>query len=78
MKEFDEDFLEKIKSIIAARDEAAARRQLEEMHPADIAELYQDLDLQEAEYLYKLLDGDKAAEVLMELDEDDKSEAKRS
>ena len=72
MKEFDEDFLEKIKSIIAARDEAAARRQLEEMHPADIAELYQDLDLQEAEYLYKLLDGDKAAEVLMELDEDDR------
>lgn len=72
MKEFDEDFLEKIKSIIADRDEAAARRQLEEMHPADIAELYQDLDLQEAEYLYKLLDGDKAAEVLMELDEDDR------
>lgn len=72
MKEFDEDFLEKIKNIIEAHDEAAARRELEEMHPADIAELYQDLDLSQAEYLYRLLDGDKAADVLMELDEDDR------
>lgn len=72
MKEFDEDFLEKIKHIIEDHDEAAARRELEEMHPADIAELYQDLDLSQAEYLYKLLDGDKAAAVLMELDEDDR------
>ena len=45
---------------------------LEELHPADIAELYKDLDLEEAEYLYKLLDGDKAADVLMELDEEDR------
>ena len=72
MKEFDEDFLEKIKKIIEARDDDAARRELEEMHPADIAELYQDLDLAQAEYLYRLLDGDKAADVLMELDEDDR------
>lgn len=72
MKEFDEDFLEKIKHIIEDHDEAGARRELEEMHPADIAELYQDLDLSQAEYLYKLLDGDKAAAVLMELDEDDR------
>lgn len=72
MKEFDEDFLRKIKQIIEARDQQAARRELEEMHPADIAELYQDLDLSQAEYLYRLLDGDKAADVLMELDEDDR------
>ena len=72
MKEFDEDFLEKIKKIIEAHDDDAARRELEEMHPADIAELYQDLDLAQAEYLYRLLDGDKAADVLMELDEDDR------
>ncbi len=42
------------------------------MHPADIAELYQNLDLPEAEYLFKLLDEEKAADVLMELDEDDR------
>lgn len=72
MKEFDEDFLENIKKIIEAHDDDAARRELEEMHPADIAELYQDLDLAQAEYLYRLLDDDKAADVFMELDEDDR------
>ena len=45
---------------------------LEELHPADIAELFKELELEEAEYLNKLLDGDKAAEVLMELDEEDR------
>ncbi|MDE6449395.1 MAG: magnesium transporter, partial [Muribaculaceae bacterium] len=39
---------------------------------ADIAERYQDLDLDEAEYLYKLLDDETAADVLMELDEDER------
>lgn len=72
MKEFDEDFLNNIKQIIDSRDETAARRELDEMHPADIAELYKGLDLAQAEYLYRLLDVDKAADVLMELDEDDR------
>ncbi|MDE6283653.1 MAG: magnesium transporter [Muribaculaceae bacterium] len=72
MKEFDEDFLDRINSIIESHDDDAARRELDEMHPADIAELYQDLDLAQAEYLYRLLDGDKAADVLMELDDDDR------
>ncbi|MCM1349324.1 MAG: magnesium transporter [Firmicutes bacterium] len=72
MKEFDEDYLHKIRGIIAARDEDAARHELADLHPADIAELYQDLNLEEAEYLYKLLDEETAADVVMELDEDDR------
>ena len=72
MKEFDEEYLRKIEDIVENHDDAAARKILEELHPADIAELYKDLNLEQAEYLYRLLDGDKAAEVLMELDEDDR------
>lgn len=72
MKDFDEHYLERVRHIIETRDEAAARKLLDELHPADIAELYQDLDLDEAEYLYRFLDGDKAADVIMELDEDDR------
>lgn len=72
MKEYTPEYLEHIRSIIEARDEAAARKELSELHPADIAELYQELDLEEAEFLYKLLDDDVAADVLMELDEDDR------
>ena len=51
---------------------APARKKLCELHPADIAELYQELELDEAEFLFKLLDEDTAADVLMELDEDDR------
>ena len=72
MKEFNEEYLNEIKRIIAERDDDSARRLLADLHPADIAELYNDLDLEDAEYLNKLLDGDKAADVLMELDEDDR------
>ncbi len=72
MKEYSEEYLDKIRDIIRANDEKAAREELAELHPADIAELYQDLELDEAEYLYRLLDEDTAADVLMELDEDDR------
>ena len=70
MKEFTEEYLDNIRAIIAAREDDAAHRELADLHPADIAELYKDLDLEEAEYLYQLLDDDTAADVLMELDED--------
>ena len=72
MKEFDEEYIKNIEHIVEMHDDVAAKKILEDLHPADIAELYQDLNLEQAEYLYRLLDGDKAAEVLMELDEDDR------
>lgn len=72
MKDYTTEFLDDLKRDVANHDEEAARRALADLHPADIAELYQDLDLEEAEYLYHLLDGETAAEVLMELDEDDR------
>ncbi|MBD5331999.1 MAG: magnesium transporter [Bacteroides sp.] len=72
MKEYTPEYLEHIRAITERRDEEAARSELADMHPADIAELYQELDLDEAEFLYKLLDDDTAADVLMELDEDDR------
>ena len=72
MKEYTHDYLDTIKDIIHRDDADAARSELAKLHPADIAELYQDLDLDEAEYLYRLLDDETAADVLMELDEDDR------
>ena len=72
MKEYTPEYLDNIKEIISGHNEEEARRILEDMHPADIAELYQELDIEEAEYLYKLLADETAADVLMELDEDDR------
>ena len=72
MKEYTPEYLDEIRGIIGNKDVDAARVELSTMHPADIAELYQDLDLNEAEFLYRLLDDETAAEVVMELDEDDR------
>ncbi len=72
MKEFTEDYLHHISHIIEEHDEGQARQELATLHPADIAELYQELNLEQAEFLFRLLDEEKAADVLMELDEDDR------
>jgi len=43
---------------------------INEMYPADIAELLDDLNLEEAKYVYSLVDKEEAAAVLMELEDD--------
>ena len=72
MKEYTPEYLEHIREVIHTQNIEIARKELEGLHPADIAELYQNLNLKEAEFLYDLLDADTAADVLMELDEDDR------
>ena len=72
MKEYTDVDLQHIKDIIRNDEADKARAELADMHPADIAELYKSLDLDEAEYLFKLLDEETSADVLMELDEDDR------
>ena len=56
------------------RDEAAAKELMDDLHPADIAELFQELDHDEFQFFVDLLDDDTAADVLMEMDEDDRKE----
>ena len=46
------------------------RSTLEEHHPADIAEVLDAVSMDEAQSLYKLLEDEKAADVMMELEED--------
>ena len=72
MKEFTDEYLEHLRDIVRSRDTEQARRELEDLHPADIAELCQNLSLEEAEFLFSQLGEDKAADVLMELDEEDR------
>lgn len=62
-----------ILDLIDRRDDAGATSAIAEMHPADIAELFQDLNLKEAEWVFNLIsDKEKKADVLIELDEEDR------
>lgn len=72
MEKFTEEYIEHIRNVIAEDNKEEAKELLKDLHPADIAELYQNLDIEEAEFLYKLLDQETAADVLMELDDDDR------
>lgn len=50
MKEYTPEYLEHIREVIHTQNIEIARKELEGLHPADIAELYQNLNLKEAEF----------------------------
>lgn len=73
MKEFTETDIQRIEEIIDSQQSEAAREEIRELHPADIAELFQSLNLRQAEWLFNLIDDkEKRADVLVELDEEDR------
>ena len=74
MKEFNPEYILHLRKIIEDHADDAARDELKDLHPAEIAELYHELDIDEAEYLYLLLDEETQADVLMELDEDERQQ----
>jgi magnesium transporter len=75
VKEFTDQDIERIEALIDARNEEAARQEINELHPADIAELFQSLNLKQAEWVFHLIDnGETQADVLMELDEEDRKQ----
>ncbi|OUS17784.1 magnesium transporter [Nonlabens dokdonensis] len=63
------DFLEEIQSLIEVNDSEQLERILDELHFADIAEIIDELNLEQAVFIVKLLDSEKTSEALMELDE---------
>ncbi len=71
--EISREFVDELREAIKENDEQKALQLLTDFHAADIAELYRDLNIEEARYLYLLLDGERASDVLAELDEDDRS-----
>ena len=70
--ELTREYVNELRAFIEAKDDAAALSKLKDLHPADIAEIYEGLSLEEARYLYLLLDPEKASDVLVELEEDDR------
>lgn len=70
--ELTREYIDNLKQIIEEQNEAEAIALMDELHPADIAEIYDELGIEEAKFLYLLLDGDIAADVLAELEDDDR------
>lgn len=67
-----DELIEQVQSLISVKDDKGILDLLSEFHPADIAEIFDDLDIESATYVIKILDSEKTADVLMELDDDDR------
>ncbi len=76
--ELTREFIDNLKDLIVDKNKKQLSETLEELHPADIAEIYDELNIDEAKYLYFLLDDDKAADVITELEEDDRQKFLKS
>ena len=70
--EITRHYIEELRELIEQRNETLALAKINPLHPADIAEIYDELNIEEAKFLFLLLDGEKAAYVLSELEEDDR------
>ena len=72
--EINEEYIDRVKSFIEQKDAENVKALLIDLHPADIAELCNDLAPEEARFVYRLLDNETAADVLVEMDEDVRKE----
>lgn len=68
--QIDKDFIIAIKILIAEENDVKLKNKLKDLHYADIAEIVNELNSDQGTYLIKLLDSKKTADILPELDED--------
>ncbi len=64
------DLISQLEELIAAKNDRELSALLNDMHHADIAEILDELDFDEATYIFKVLDSEQTAEILLELEDD--------
>lgn len=70
--EITREYIDKLKELIEAGSNSEIKAWMEPLHPADIAEIMNELTMEEARYVYLLLGGEKASDVLIEIPEQDR------
>ena len=64
------ELLEQIEQLIHQKNDQELIVLLNDMHHADIAEIFDELDIDEATYIFRILDSEITAEILPELEDD--------
>ena len=67
-----DEIIENVERLIERNQDEELQLFLNDFHFADIAEILDELDLEQAVYVIKLLDSETTSDILMELDEDDR------
>lgn len=70
--ELTDELIEQVEILIEAQKDKELKKLLDEFHYADIAEILDELNLEEAMYIIKLLDSETTSDILMEMDEDNR------
>lgn len=76
--EITKDFILNLREVIESKDEKKALSLLSDLHPADIAEVFENLSMDEVVALFPVLDPELAAAVMAELEEDDRERLLKS
>ncbi|XCF05886.1 magnesium transporter [Tamlana crocina] len=67
-----DELLEQVEQLIESQSDKQLKKLMDDFHYADIAEILDELDLDGAMYVIKLLDSETTSDILMELDEDNR------
>jgi magnesium transporter len=63
------EFIEQVTVLIESKNDHDLELLLNDLHHADIAEILDELNFDDATHIFKILDSEKTAEILLELDE---------
>jgi len=64
------ELIQQLEEHIVNKNDKELEVLLNDLHHADIAEILDELDFDEATYIFRVLDSDKTAEILLELEDD--------
>lgn len=64
------ELIQQLEQFIQEKNDNQLELLLDDLHHADIAEILDELDFDEATYIFKVLDSEKTAEILLELEDD--------
>lgn len=67
-----DELVEQVEQLIKNQNDKEIHILLDDFHYADIAEILDELNLEEAMYIIKLLDSETTSDILMEMDEDNR------
>ena len=70
--ELTREYIDDLKNLIDQEIATEAKAKIEGLHAADIADILDELNTEEAIYIFLLLDDDTGADVLAEIEEDDR------
>ena len=61
------ELIQQLEQLIQSKDDNQLEVLLNDLHHADIAEILDELDFDEATYIFKVLDSEKTASLLLEI-----------